>query len=187
MSSENARRVGRPPQVWARRGRPADGRERMRPVHAGTTRAVRSLLSERARPLRFAVSGGLAGLLQLALLALLTRHGWNSITANAVALLLSTQANFALSYLFTWCDRRPDKGTLPVVLVRWAAYQGSVAGTALLNMLVFVAMRTVLPPLVASAAGLAAGASGNFMIGDRFVFGRQVLFRRRAAGGAGGA
>jgi putative flippase GtrA len=56
------------------------------------------------------------------------------------------------------------------VFVRWAAYQGSVAATALLNMLVFVATRAVLPPLVASAAGLAAGASGNFVIGNRFVF-----------------
>ena len=179
MSSENRGRAARPPQVWARRGRPADGGERMRPLHAGTTRAVRSLLSERARPLRFAVTGGLTGLLQLALLALLTRYGWNSIPANAVALLLSTQANFALSYLFTWRDRRPHEGTPPVVFVRWAAYQGSVAGTALLNMLVFVATRTVLPPLVASAAGLAVGASGNFVIGDRFVFrGHQVDFSR---------
>jgi putative flippase GtrA len=37
-------------------------------------------------------------------------------------------------------------------------------------MLVFVATRGLLPPLVASAAGLAAAASGNFVIGDRFVF-----------------
>jgi hypothetical protein len=73
-------------------------------------------------------------------------------------------------HLFTWRDRRPHAGTAPIVLVRWAAYQGSVAGTALLNMLVFVAVRAVLPPLVASAAGLAAAASGNFVIGDRFVF-----------------
>src|SRR2546423_5004724 len=132
-----------------------------------------------ARPLRFAVTGGLAGLLQLAMLALLTRHGWDSILANVVALLLSTQANFALSYLFTWRDRRPHEGTPPVVFVRWAAYQGSVAGTALLNMLVFVATRAVLPPLVASAAGLAVAASGNFVIGDRFVFrGHQVDFSR---------
>jgi putative flippase GtrA len=142
----------------------------MRPLYAGATCALRSLLSERARPLRFAVTGGLAGLLQLALLALLTRHGWDSIPADAVALLLSTQANFALSYLFTWRDRRPHAGTPPVVLVRWAAYQGSVAGTALLNMLVFVATHAVLPPLVASAAGLATAASANFVIGDHFVF-----------------
>jgi putative flippase GtrA len=142
----------------------------MRSLYAGTTRALRSLLSERARPLRFAVTGGLTGVLQLALLALLTRHGWNAIPANAVALLLSTQVNFALSHLFTWRDRRPHAGTLPIVVMRWVAYQGSVAGTALLNMLVFVAARAVLPPLVASAAGLAAAASGNFVIGDRFVF-----------------
>jgi putative flippase GtrA len=56
------------------------------------------------------------------------------------------------------------------VLVRWAAYQGSVAGTALRNMLVFVATRSVLPPLVASTAGRAAAASGNVVIGDRYVF-----------------
>ena len=137
------------------------------------------LRSRAARPLRFACTGGLAALVQLGMLDALTHWRWTPILANAVALLLSTQLNFVLSYLFTWADRRPRTGRPVAVLGRWAAYQGSVAGTALLNMLVFVATRAVLPPLVASAAGLAVGASGNFVIGDRFVFrGHQVDFSR---------
>ena len=58
-----------------------------------------------ARPLRFALTGGLAGLLQLGLLALLTRRGWPATPANAVAFLLAAQVNFAVSSLFTWRDR----------------------------------------------------------------------------------
>src|SRR5919197_4098509 len=59
-----------------------------------------------ARPLRFALTGGLAGLLQLGLLALLMGRGWPAAPANAVAFLLAAQVNFALSSVFTWRDRR---------------------------------------------------------------------------------
>ena len=97
------------------------------------------LLSDVARPLRFACTGGLAALVQLGMLDALTHWRWTPILANAVALLLSTQLNFVLSYLFTWRDRRPRTGTPLGVLGRWATYQGSVAGTALLNMGVLVA------------------------------------------------
>ena len=55
------------------------------------------LLSAPARPLRFACTGILAGLSQLALLSLFTRHGWNPIVANGTAFLLAAQLNFALS------------------------------------------------------------------------------------------
>ena len=97
------------------------------------------LWSRAARPLRFACAGGVAALVQLGILDALTDWRWTPILANAVALLLSTQLNFVLSYLFTWGDRRPRTGRPVAVLGRWAAYQGSVAGTALLNMGVLVA------------------------------------------------
>jgi putative flippase GtrA len=132
---------------------------------------VRAFLRSRAaRPLRFACTGGLAALVQLGMLDALTEWRWTPILANAVALLLSTQLNFVLSYLFTWGDRRPRTGRPVVVLGRWAAYQGSVAGTALLNMGVFVVARADLHTLVASALGTAVAAAANFVAGDRLVF-----------------
>ena len=134
-------------------------------------RAVRNaLLSEVARPWRFAATGGVAGLAQLGLLALFTHHGWQPIMANAVAFLLAAQLNFALSSLFTWHDRRPASG-LPR---RWLFYHASIAGMALVNMAVFTVAQTVVPPLPSSLLGIAVASIGNFLAGDRLVFGTRA-------------
>jgi putative flippase GtrA len=127
-----------------------------------------------ARPLRFALTGGLAGLLQLGLLALLLGHGWPSAPANTVAFLLAAQVNFAVSSLFTWRDRRR---TGPLWR-RWLAFHGAIAAMALVNQGVFLATRTVLPALAASAAGIAVAAVGNYLLGDRLVFGVHGHQRR---------
>ncbi len=133
--------------------------------------AMRTFLwSRAARPLRFAGTGGIAALVQLGLLDALTAGRWTPVLADAVALLLSTQVNFALSYVFTWRDRRPRAASPRVVLGRWAAYQGSTAGTALLNLSIFVVARADLHTLVASALGTVVAALVNFVAGDRLVF-----------------
>jgi putative flippase GtrA len=132
------------------------------------------LWSKAARPLRFAGTGGAAALVQLAILDVLIDARWPPIPANLVALLLSTQVNFVLSYLFTWHDRRPAVGTPLVVLGRWAAYQGSVTGTAVLNMAIFIIARADLHALLASALGTAVAAVINFVAGDRLVFRRRA-------------
>lgn len=119
-----------------------------------------------ARPLRFALTGGLAGLVQLGLLAALADHGWRPWIANLAAFLLAAQLNFALSTLYTWRDRR---GT-DVLWRRWLLFHGSISGMAVLNIAVYTVARTVLPYLLASAAGIAVAAVGNFLLGDRLVF-----------------
>jgi putative flippase GtrA len=124
------------------------------------------LLSEAVRPLRFALTGGLAGLFQLALLALLMGRGWPELPANVIAFLLAAQVNFALSSLFTWRDRQ---ATAPVWR-RWLMFHASIAAMAVVNQLVFLAARAVLPTLVAAAVGIAVAAVGNFLLGDRLVF-----------------
>jgi putative flippase GtrA len=131
--------------------------------------ATHLVLSNVARPLRFIITGGLAGLVQLGLLALLTHHGWDAFLANSLALLVAAQLNFALSAVFTWGDRFQ----LTSVPRRWLLFQGSIAGTALLNMLIFTAAHTVFPVLVASALGIAVAGLGNFVINDRVVFRRS--------------
>jgi putative flippase GtrA len=88
------------------------------------------------------------------------------VTANAAAFLLAAQLNFALSSAFTWRDRFVSHS----LARRWLLFHGSIAATALLNMLTFSAARFVLPVLAASAAGIATGALGNYLLGDRVVF-----------------
>lgn len=127
-----------------------------------------------ARPLRFAITGGIAGVVQLALLALLTHAGWAELPANALAFLLAAQLNFALSSAFTWRDRRADRA----LGRRWLAFHGSIAAMAVVNMLVFALARAALPTLLASALGIAAAACGNFMLGDRLVFRRATPAQR---------
>ncbi len=136
----------------------------------------RGLFGRATRPLRFALTGGIAAVTQLALLALLTRHGWPTLLANAVAFLLAAQVNFALSSTFTWRDRRTGRG----LRRRWLAFHGSIASMAVVNMLVFLAVRTALPTLAASALGIGAAAIGNFIIGDRLVFRQQAPAARTA-------
>ncbi len=129
------------------------------------------LLSDPARPLRFAFTGGMAGLSQLSLLLLLTRHGWNPTLANSTAFLLAAQLNFSLSYLFTWHNRAVTRG----LWRSWTLFHGSIACMALVNMVVFMLARVVLPTLVASAVGIGVAACGNFILGDRVVFRPPVL------------
>jgi putative flippase GtrA len=138
-----------------------------RMLAAGTARCAHAMLvSRKMRPVRFAITGGIAGLTQLALLTLLLDQGWYALWSNLVAFLLAAQLNFLLSGLFTWRDRRAGRS----LGRRWLAFHGSIAGMALVNLAVFVVARFVLPNMVASAAGIGAAATGNFIIGDRLVF-----------------
>lgn len=125
--------------------------------------------ASRARPLRFAAVGALAGLIQLSLLSLLTGAAWNGMAANAVAFLISAQVNFGLGNAFTWGDRR-SRLTFKAVLTRWVRFHTSIAGTALLNMATFAITRTFLPDVPASAVGISVASLANYVLGDRFVF-----------------
>ncbi|MCC7369512.1 MAG: glycosyltransferase family 39 protein [Chloroflexi bacterium] len=128
-----------------------------------------ALLGERGRLLRFAMTGGVAALTQLLLLELFAARGMPSLAANALAFLLAAQVNFWLSQLFTWRDRGDDL-TAASVATRLARFHGGILGTAFLNMAVFAMTVTVLPQGLAAILGILAGAAGNYVLGDRFVF-----------------
>jgi len=149
----------------SRPGRDGDGlRPRGRANKGGRARSLMG--GDAARPLRFALTGGVAGVTQLTLLALLTRHGWPELAANGVAFLLAAQVNFALSVTFTWRDRVDSRS----LGRRWLAFHGAIAGMAVVNMLVLAASRAVVSALVASLLGIGVAAIGNFVVGDRLVF-----------------
>jgi putative flippase GtrA len=128
---------------------------------------TRGLLdSPLARPLRFAGTGVAAGGLQLTILAVLTARGWDALPANVVAFVVAAQFNFLMSNVVTWRDRHLTGS----IRRRWLLFHASIALMALVNMLVFVAARDLVPALAASALGIAAGACGNYFAGDRLIF-----------------
>lgn len=127
------------------------------------------LFSDAARPLRFIITGGTAGLIQLALLTGFERIGWNAVLANGVAFLLAAQVNFLLSSFFTWHDR-PLSVPTRALTRRWLAFHGSIGSTALLNEGVFILAHLWLPSLVSSALGICVAAIINFLVINHYVF-----------------
>lgn len=128
------------------------------------------LFAERARPLRFLLVGGVCGVLQLGLLALLTLSGWEAILANCVGFLLAAQVNFTLSTIFTWHDRSLASKMRMALPWRWLHFHGTIAATALLNQGIFVMAQVLLPALLASALGIGVASIANFVLGDGLVF-----------------
>jgi putative flippase GtrA len=126
----------------------------------------------RSRPVRFALTGIVAAGAQVTLLAALLAAGVPGLAANGSAFLLAAQVNFLLSGWFTWGDRPRGAGSDRTLARRWLLFHASIAGTALLNMLVFAAARRVAPDLAASLAGIAAASAVNFFAHDRLAFRR---------------
>lgn len=148
-----------------------------RVVPPAPARSIRDRLrSDRLRPLRFAVVGGLCGALQLAALAGLLRVGVPPLIANVAAFSVAAQLNFALSLCFTWSDRAAAGGRSARLVRRWLGYHGAIAGAAALNQIVFAVARLSIPALPAAALGIGAAALVNFCLQDRLIFRRS---RRR--------
>jgi putative flippase GtrA len=124
------------------------------------------LHAEKARPLRFIVSGAPTASTQLGLLALLTHAGWPVLAANGLAVAVTAQLSFVLSMWFTWRGRNVSR-----CLARtWVMFHASISGTVALNLGVCAVGALVLPLPIASMGGCAAAAIGNFASGDRLIF-----------------
>ncbi len=150
------------------------GQPLQQPATLSTEAVGRALLSPSIRPLRFAFVGVLAGLVQLGVFSLLILRGVNPILGNVLAFLGSVQLNFLLSSLITWRDRGVPPGWMEVPL-RWARFHAVCAVGASVNFMTFFMLaRGPLPALVASGAGILAGAIVNYSVNDRVVFRRRV-------------
>jgi putative flippase GtrA len=135
-----------------------------------TQRAFGFLMSPAARALRFVVSGSISALGQFLVLALLLDLGWNRFPANLAGMAFGAEMSFVLGCLLTWRDRE-ETGDLRR---RWIVFHGSIAATALVNILVFSVCQLYAPTIVASALGIGVAAIGNFVAGDRLVFRASV-------------
>ena len=130
------------------------------------------------RKLRFLMVGALCFTLQYALLRALSGAGMSRTLANGVGFVLSAQANFVLSSVFTWADRAPDdvpgggisKGRSNANGARWFSYNGTAAIALVANTAVFAAADRVVGALPAALAGVAAGTVVTFLACDRLIF-----------------
>jgi putative flippase GtrA len=175
------------------------GRQQVRPPADGMDRAL-------GGPPRALPSAGQAGLLrrlwghravrfgavaasctvgQLLVLGWLSRLGVSQVVANGIGFGLAAQANFVLSARITWRDRRPDPARQArggfsrrrVWWARWARFNTAAIMALAVNELVFTAgVQAGLRLLVASLAGIVAGAALTFTLNN------LVTFRAETAG-----
>src|SRR5688572_23509127 len=80
-----------------------------------------------SRLVRFGMSGGICGAIQILLLGQLEFAGWNPAFANAAATAASVQFNFVLNHWFVWGDRQAADIKLLSSLKLWIKFHGSVA------------------------------------------------------------
>lgn len=132
--------------------------------------AVASLAaSQRARPVRFLLVGGITFALNVALLVLFTSLGLGSIVAYAIALALSVQFNFVVNQLLVWHDRPLPLAIRPIV-ARWAGFHAWIALSLVLNMLAFSIATLFVGDLAAAFVAVVVSTGFKFFSLDRFAF-----------------
>ncbi len=139
----------------------------------------RSLLG--IRVVRFGMVAGSCALLQLLILEFLTHLGVNRVLANGIGFVISAQANFTLSALFTWRDRKPrlarhtksiSATKAGIWATRWAKFNTTALVALAVNELVFaVALHEGIALFIGSAVGILSGAIVTFSVNHFVTFG----------------
>ncbi len=129
----------------------------------------------RYRAVRFGAVAASCTIGQLLVLAWLTRLGVGKVLANGIGFALSAQASFVLSARVTWRDRKPHRNRpAGTGFTRWASFNTVAIAALAVNELVFtMGAHAGLRLLLASLAGIAAGAAVTFTLNN------QVTFRAR--------
>jgi len=121
---------------------------------------------------RFNLVGALGTVLQLAILAVLTKgFGLSSVASTPIAVELVLLHNFLWHERFTWNDRRADGTASPVIrLWRFHAANGvvSLCGNTLLMYCLVERLRLPMGPSALGAISLCALV--NFRVADRWVY-----------------
>jgi putative flippase GtrA len=126
------------------------------------------------------VVGGIASGCQILGLYIFKSAGLQPAWANLLALAISTQINFALSYQFTWHDRKAERPTLGYLLRRIVSFNWMRLSALVVNLTVFVVANLFVHYLLAGALAIAAAAIVSFTLSDIFIF--RAPPARRAAG-----
>jgi len=122
---------------------------------------------------RFVTVGAIGFVLQLGALTLLTQAvGWPYEPATALAVALAVLHNFWWHERWTWRDRT---ATGPGLAGRIARYYVTTGATSIAGNLAITAIGVELfgwSPIVANVVAVAGSSLANFVISDRWVFGR---------------
>jgi len=129
--------------------------------------AVRQLL--RTRILRFGVVASVCTLLQLGLMLALIAKGVDSITANGIGFVASSQANFVLSIVFTYRDRKITWSPA-IIVTRWIPFNATALCALAVNEVVFTLCVQHIVHVLASLCGTMCGAIISFTIGNKAIF-----------------
>jgi putative flippase GtrA len=122
-----------------------------------------------ARPIRFGIVGILTFGVQMGFFGGLQMAGLSAVLANAIALAIAVQCNFAGNQLLVWAD-------LPVKLLsrtfaeRWITYHGCIALSLVVNFGVFLVAHLFLPAVIAVLIGVASSTAIKFISLERFAF-----------------
>jgi putative flippase GtrA len=122
-----------------------------------------------ARPIRFGAVGIVTFGVQMGCFAGFHSAGLSAVIANAIALAIAVQFNFAANQLFVWADQ-PVKLLSQAVVRRWMAFHGCLALSLVVNFGVFVVAQLFLPPVIAVLAGIVSSTAIKFVSLDRFAF-----------------
>ena len=125
--------------------------------------------SQRARPVRFLIVGGVTFALNLGLLMLFTSLGLGSIVAYAIALALSVQFNFVVNQLLVWHDRPLPLAAGPII-ARWTSFHAWIALSLVVNLVAFSVAQLFMPDVAAAFVAVAASTGFKFVSLDRFAF-----------------
>jgi putative flippase GtrA len=123
------------------------------------------------RALPFALVGLSGVIVQLCMLALLTRqYQWPPAIATAVAVECAVLSNFLWHERWTWSDRRQDSGSRRARLWRFHLANGAMSMAG--NVLITIAAMRLFPIGSLAANGIAIGimSAVNFTAADRWVF-----------------
>ena len=122
---------------------------------------------------RFVAVGAIGFVLQIGALTLLTQAvGWPYGPATALAVALAVLHNFWWHERWTWRDRTAAG---PGLARRLARYYVTTGATSIAGNLAVTAIGVELfgwSPIVANVAAVAGSSLANFVISDRWVFGR---------------
>lgn len=122
---------------------------------------------------RFITVGAIGFVLQLGALRLLTQAvGWPYEPATALAVALAVLHNFWWHERWTWRDRT---ATGPDLAARIARYYVTTGATSIAGNLAVTAIGVELfgwSPIVANVIAVAGSSLANFVVSDRWVFGR---------------
>jgi putative flippase GtrA len=122
-----------------------------------------------ARPIRFGAVGIITFGVQMGCFAGLETAGLSPVIANAIALAVAVQFNFAANQLFVWADM-PVRLLSQAFARRWVAFHGCIAVSLIVNFSVFVVAQLFLPAVIAVMIGIASSTAIKFISLDRFAF-----------------